>query len=251
MATMDVVEGGKPFFFAGNEVGVLLSHGFTGTTSGMKPLGEYLREKEGWTVAGPRLKGHGETPLAMSLTTADDWIRSLEESLEQLQGRCKTIFMAGLSMGGCLTLYMAAMYPEIFRAIAPINACLYFDSPDFASLAYRRGAPATIPGLGSDVKDPNTKEIVYSDVPVPAIRQIYGLMGVTRDLLPRITCPTLVLASPEDHVVPVSNSKEIIARIGSARREMVLLQDSYHVATIDFDKDLINESVRRFFAAQL
>lgn len=247
----DVVEGGKPFLFEGNEVGVLLSHGFTGTTSGMKPLGEYLHAQEGWTVVGPRLKGHGESPHAMSLTTAEDWIRSLEEGMETLQARCKTIFMAGLSMGGCLTLYMAARYPEVFRAIVPINACLRFDSPDFASLAFQRGAPATIPGLGSDVKDPNVKEIVYSDVPVPAIRQIYGLMGVTRDMLPKVVCPTLVLASPEDHVVPFGNSKEIIAQIGSVHREMLLLQNSYHVATIDFDKALINESVRRFFKATL
>ena len=251
MQQMDVVEGGKPFVFEGNEVGVLLSHGFTGTTSGMRPLGEYLNRTEGWTIVGPRLKGHGETPQAMAQTTAEDWIRSLEDGLAFLQERCKQVFMAGLSMGGCLTLYMAAKYPEVFSAIAPINACLYFDSPDFASLAFHRDAPPTVPGLGSDVKDPQVKEIVYSDVPVPAIRQIYGLMGVTRDLLPRVTCPTLVLASPEDHVVPVSNSHEIVSRIGSAKREMLLLRNSFHVATIDFDKELINESVRRFFAAQL
>jgi carboxylesterase len=248
---MDVSEGGQPFLFEGNDVGVLLSHGFAGTTSAMRPLGEYLHRTEGWTVVGPRLKGHGETPQAMAQTTAEDWIRSLEEGMEQLQGRCKRIFMAGLSMGGCLTLYMAAMYPEVFGAIVPINACLYFDSPDFASLAFRRKAPPTVPGLGRDIKDPETNEIAYGEVPVPAIRQIYGLMAVTRDLLPRIVCPTLVLASPEDHVVPVSNSKEIIARIGAVQREMLLLEDSYHVATIDHDRELINESVRRFFRTRL
>lgn len=187
----------------------------------------------------------------MSLTTAEDWIRSIEKDLDQLRGRCKHIFMSGLSMGGCLTLYMAAMYPEVFRAIAPINACLYFDAPDFASLAFKRDAPATIPGLGSDVKDQATKEIVYKDVPVPSIRQIYGLMAVTRDLLPRVKCPTLVLVSSEDHVVPPSNSNEIISRISSSERQLLQLRNSYHVATIDHDKDLINESVRSFFRARL
>jgi carboxylesterase len=249
--SMDVVEGGKPFLFEGNEVGVLLSHGFTGTTSGMKPLGEYLNAKEGWTVLGPRLRGHGESPAAMSKTTAEDWIRSLEEGLETLQGRCKHVFMAGLSMGGCLTLYMAAKYQQAFKAIAPINACVYFNSPDFAALAFDGKAPPTIPGLGSDVKDPDVKEIVYSEVPVPCIRQIYGLMAVTRDMLPRVTVPTLVLASPEDHVVPYPNSLEIMERISSERRQLQVLKNSYHVATIDYDKDLINESVRRFFRSAL
>jgi carboxylesterase len=243
----DVVEGGKPLLFEGNEIGVLLSHGFTGTTSGMKPLGEYLHKTEGWTVLGPRLSGHGETPEAMARTTAEDWIRSLEDGLQTLQSRCKQVFMAGLSMGGCLTLYMAATRPGVFKAIAPINACLYFNAPDFAALAFDAQAPATIAGLGSDVKDPATKEIVYPVVPIPCIREIYGLMAVTRELLPRVTAPTLVLTSPEDHVVPTENSAEILRRIGSTRREMLLLKNSYHVATIDYDKDLINESVRRFF----
>jgi carboxylesterase len=249
--SVDFVEGGKPFLFEGNEVGVLISHGFTGTTSGMKLLGEYLHKKEGWTVLGPCLKGHGETPQAMSMTTAEDWIRSIEEGLSTLQARCKHIVMTGLSMGGCLTLYMAAKYPEVFKAIAPINACLYFGAPDFAAWAYDKDAPATIKGVGNDVKDPSVIEIAYADVPVPCIREIYGLMAVTRDLLPRVTAPTLVLVSPEDHVVPASNSDVIMQGIKSPKREMLLLQNCYHVATIDYDKDLINESVRRFFKAAL
>jgi carboxylesterase len=101
-------EGGKPFYFEGNEIGVLVSHGYTGTTSGVIGLGQHLHRTEGWTVVGPRLKGHGDSPQAMAQTTAEDWIRSLEEGLETLTKRCSTVFMTGLSMGGCLTLYMAA-----------------------------------------------------------------------------------------------------------------------------------------------
>ena len=59
------------------------------------------------------------------------------------------------------------------------------------------------------------------------------------------------MVSPEDHVVPPENSDEIIRRIGSARRELMLLKNSYHVATIDHDKDLINSSVRKFFKKAL
>lgn len=246
-----IVEGGQPFHFKGNHVGVLLSHGFTGTTSGMLPLGEYLHKTQGWTVIGPRLKGHGETPKAMAETTAEDWIRSIEEGLKTLQTSCSTIFMVGLSMGGCLTLYTAAMYPEIIKAIVPINACLFFNSPEFAALAFDSNAPATIPGLGSDIKDPNTKEIVYKDVPVPAIRQIYGLMNVTRDLLPRVKCPALMIVSEEDHIVPPSNTDFILNNIGVSTPQILVLKNSYHVATIDNDKELINQSVLEFLRAQL
>jgi carboxylesterase len=246
-----IIEGGQPFYFKGNHVGVLLSHGFTGTTSGMKPLGEYLHKTQGWTVLGPRLKGHGESPQAMAKTTAEDWIRSIEEGLVTLQDNCSIIFMVGLSMGGCLTLYMAAMYPDVIKAVVPINACLFFNSPEFAALAYDGNAPATIPGLGSDIKDPNTQEIVYKDIPVPAIRQIYALMNVTRDLLPRVKCPTLVMVSQEDHIVPPSNTDFIMKNIGVSNPQALVLKNSYHVATIDNDKDLINRSVQEFFKSLL
>ena len=85
MTEQDIIEGGKPFLLEGNEVGVLLSHGFTGTASCMRSLGEYLHQTEGWTVAGVRLKGHGETPAAMALSTAQDWIDSVEEGLQLLR----------------------------------------------------------------------------------------------------------------------------------------------------------------------
>ncbi|WP_027016451.1 alpha/beta hydrolase [Comamonas composti] len=251
MSDTSIIEGGKPFFLEGNEVGVLLSHGFTGTASCMKPLGEYLNRTEGWSVLGVRLKGHGETPAAMAQTTAQDWIDSVEAGLQELEKRCKQVFMAGLSMGGTLTLYMAGRYPERFKAIAPINACVAFSNPDLAALAFDHKAPATVPGVGSDIKKPGVKEIVYADVPVPAIKQIYGLMAVTRDLLPRITAPTQVLVSPDDHIVPARNATHILSGIHSQVREQVLLPESYHVATLDNDAELIHRSVQRFFKQAL
>ncbi|MDR3006144.1 MAG: alpha/beta fold hydrolase [Acidovorax sp.] len=251
MTHTPITEGGKPFFFEGNEVGVLLSHGFTGTASCMRPLGEYLNQAEGWTVLGVKLKGHGETPAAMAQTTAQDWIDSVEAGLQELEARCKHVFMAGLSMGGTLTLYMAGRYPERFKAIAPINACVAFNNPDLAALAFDHGAPATVPGVGSDIKKPGVTELAYAEVPVPTVKQIYALMSVTRDLLPRITAPTQVLVSPDDHVVPARNATHILGGIHSGLREQVLLHESYHVATLDNDAELIHHSIQRFFKQAL
>ncbi|MCG1039335.1 MULTISPECIES: alpha/beta fold hydrolase [Burkholderiaceae] len=244
-------ENGQPFLLEGNEVGVLLSHGYTGTTSGMRYLGEYLHNKEGWTVHAPRLKGHGDSPAAMAETTATDWIRSLEDGLQLLSKRCTTIFIAGLSMGGCLTLYMAAQYAQQIKAAVPINACLYFGTHTLAELAYQKDAPDYLVGVGNDVKDPNVTEVAYHEIPVSTIKEIYGLMNVTRDLLPKIICPTLVMVSPEDHVVPPANGQVILNSISSTDRRLLVLQNSFHVATIDFDKEVIAERTRSFFSEQL
>lgn len=246
MESHPIMSGAEPFFLEGNEIGVLVSHGFTGTTQSVRFLGQYLAEKGGFTVIGPRLKGHGTHPDDMARSTAEDWIRSIEEAMETLQARCKKLFITGLSMGGTLSLYMAGMYPDIFHGTVPINGALFLKNPDFARLAFGRNLPDTVPGVGSDIKQPGITELVYPVVPVPAVRQIYALMGATRDLLGAITCPALVFQSRDDHVVHPDNAPFIYENIASTDKELIWLENSYHVATLDYDKELIAEKILAF-----
>lgn len=239
----------QPFFYEGGPVGVLVSHGFTGSPQSMRYLGEQLAKRGGFTVLGPRLKGHGTVPEDMVQSTAGEWIASLEEALEALQTRCSSIFITGLSMGGTLTLYMAAMHPQVIRGAIPINGAVFLDSPDMAGLAFMRGAPDFVPGIGSDIKQPGIVEMAYARTPVAAFKHIYALMAVTRALLPRITCPLLVFQSCEDHVVPPANGNEIMLKAGSAEKRLVWLEDSYHVATLDNDKDRIVDETVAFIQA--
>ncbi|MCW5652829.1 alpha/beta fold hydrolase [Hydrogenophaga sp.] len=240
-----ILPGAEPFFFAGNDVGVLVCHGFTGSTQSMRPLGEHIA-KAGYTVIGPRLKGHGVSPAAMARTTASDWIASVEEALATLRKSCSQIFMVGLSMGGTLSLYMAAMHPDVIKGTVPINGAVQLNSADMAGLALATGLPDTVPGIGSDIKAPGIQELAYPEVPVAAFRQVYALMAVTHDLLPRIKCPALVMTSREDHVVDPSNGPRIVRRLGSSRIDFRWLDNSYHVATLDHDLDLIAQETLSF-----
>jgi carboxylesterase len=182
----------------------------------------------------------------MAQTTASDWIESVEEALSTLRESCSQIFMVGLSMGGTLTLYTAAKHAEVIRGAISINAPVQIGSPDLAGLALDRQAPELIGGVGSDLKDPEVKELAYAQVPVPALRQIYALTAVTRDLLPRIKCPTLVMQSRDDHIAQPINATLIVQSLGSARVELAWLENSFHVATIDYDKDVICEKAVTF-----
>jgi carboxylesterase len=238
MSDESILAGAEPFFFKGNDIGVLVCHGFTGTPQSMRYLGEQLH-RAGYTVIGPRLKGHGISPAAMAGSTAADWIESVDDALAELRKCCTQIFVAGLSMGGTLALYTAASHPDLIRGAIPINAAVQLGNPDMAGLAFGRGLPATVPGIGSDIKDPGTQELAYAEVPVPAFRQIYALMAVTHDLLPRVQCPTLVITARQDHVVSPSNGPLIAGKVGANRVELLWLEDSYHVATLDHDKLLI------------
>lgn len=238
MSELKIMEGAEPFFFQGNDIGVLVSHGFTGTPQSMRYYGKALHQA-GYTVIGPLLSGHGTTPADMAGSTAQDWVLSLIEALDTLRQSCSSIFVTGLSMGGTLSLYMAAMYPDVFKGVITINAALYMETPALAGLALDPESPVTVPGIGSDIKDPASKELAYLEVPVLSIREAYALSSVTRDLLPRIKCPVLVITSRDDHVVSTVNGRLIPYLLTSNRIESLWLDNSYHVATIDNDKDLI------------
>ena len=238
MSDLKIMKGAEPFFFQGNDTGVLVSHGFTGTPQSMRYYGEALH-RSGYTVIGPLLKGHGTTPADMAKTTARDWIESLKEALLKLRQTCSSIFVTGLSMGGTLSLYMAAMYPDIFKGVITINAALDLETPALAELAFDPEAPVAVPGIGSDIKDPGSKELAYLEVPVLSVKEAYALSSVTRDLLPRIKCPVLVMTSRDDHVVSTTNGRLIPYLLNTNRIESLWLDNSYHVATLDYDKDLI------------
>ena len=240
-----VMEGAEPFRVEGNDVGVLVCHGFTGTTQSVRPLGEGLA-RAGFTIAGPRLAGHGTSVRDMAKSTASEWIASIEEELDWLQERTNEIFFVGLSMGGMFALYFAAMRPELIRGMVTINGCVFLKDPELSRLVFDKNAPATVPGVGSDIKASGVKELAYPEVPLPAVKEFMALMRVTDDLLPTIETPALIFQSLEDHVVPPENGPYIQNHLGSRYRQLARLENSYHVATLDNDASYIAEQTIRF-----
>lgn len=237
-----VLKGAEPYYAEGGKEGILVSHGFTGSTQSMRPLAEALAE-EGYTVCLPRLKGHGTHYEDMERTSRHDWVDSVEEGYRWLKERCDTIYMAGLSMGGTLTLYMAERHPDI-RAIALINAAI--DMPALKEV----GDPEEIrflDAIGSDIKKPDVTELAYEKTPVKSVKEILALMEEVRTSLSDVKCPALILVSEEDHVVPPDNSEIISKEISSAVKETVRLEESYHVATLDNDQQKIIDHIIRFF----
>lgn len=240
---LEVMEDGKPFFFAGGKVGCLLIHGFTGTTSSMKPMGEFLASK-GLTVLGPRLPGHGTSVKDMGLYGERDWVACVETALDELSGMCDTLFVSGLSMGGTLTLYLAENHGDRLAGIIPVSA---------PALTIASGAnkfllkliPAlkhvlkTFPGPGNDLKDPKTTEVAYDKLNTQALSEFLALLGNVRENLGRITVPIRIFHAHEDHVVPPENAPYILDRVSSTDRDLIWLDDSYHVATLDLDKQKI------------
>ncbi|MGV2938325.1 alpha/beta hydrolase [Mesobacillus sp. LC4] len=241
-----VLQGAEPFYFEGNSVGILVSHGFTGSTQSMRPLGEAFAAA-GYTVCGPRLKGHGTHYEDMEQTTYQDWIASVEEGFKWLKARCDKVYVTGLSMGGTLTLYMAENYPEI-RGIVLINAAI--DIPAMEPVLQLEGT-RFLDAIGSDIKKPGITELAYEKTPVQSIKEILPFMKAVKQDLSKVSCPALILVSDEDHVVPPDNSQKIHEEISSELKEIIYLKDSFHVATLDNDQKKIIDNTLAFIKKTL
>lgn len=150
-------------------------------------------------------------------------------------------------MGEMFTRYFAALRPNLIRGVIPINACVFLNDPDLARVVFDPGAPATVPGVGPDIKAEGVEELVYPEVPVPPLKEFMAAMRVTDDLLPTVAAPALILQSTQDYyVVPPENGPHILEKLGSTDKELIWLENSYHVATLDNDADLIAERTARF-----
>jgi carboxylesterase len=243
-----VLQGAEPFSFEGNDVGVLVLHGFTGSTQSIRDLGEGLHKRYGFSVVAPRLPGHGTSPDDMETTGYLDWVGEAEKALHELAARKRCVFVTGLSMGGSLTLNLAARFPSIVKAIAPIAAPAGLMNEEIAKVLSLNPAPKRIPGIGSDIKAPGVAELAYPEVPVACLREVTLLISLTRDLLHNLKCPTLVIQAREDHVVPAINAMQIVQMIRSDDIRLLWLNESYHVATLDNDKNMIIDRVGAFFS---
>ena len=118
----------------------------------------------------------------------------------------------------------------------------------FAEVLTLNPSPRRLPGIGSDIKAEGVTELAYGEVPVACIREVVTLIALTKDLMHRINCPSLIIHSREDHVVPPANAMSIAETISSDDIRILWLRNSYHVSTLDNDKDLIVDRVGRFFS---
>jgi carboxylesterase len=219
-------------------------HGFTGSPQSVRGLAEALAAA-GFAVELPLLPGHGTSVEDLAETGWQDWSAEAERAYLALAARCERVVVAGLSMGGSITAWLATRHPEI-AGIVCINAVVTVgeDVAEFARQSLASGTDR-IPSIGGDVADPGQREKAYEATPLRPLLGLHEGVTALRDDLGLVTCPVLVMTSPQDHVVEPSNS-DLLAAAVSGPVERVTLERSYHVATLDYDRDLIDERTVAF-----
>jgi carboxylesterase len=233
--------GAEPFSHLGTgEVGVLLCHGFTGTPQSMRPWGEYLAARE-FTVRVPLLPGHGTTWQELNRTGWTDWYDAVRGEFRALRESHGSVFVFGQSMGGTLALRLAEEFGEQVTGLVLVNPSVTTLRWDAKVLPLLAPLVPSVSAIGGDIAKPGARELAYDRLPVRAAASLARLWRVVRVDLPKVTQPLLLLHSVVDHVVEPVNSRIVLDAVRSETVREVLLESSFHVATLDNDAPLIFE----------
>ncbi len=235
-----------PVSVDGGNTGVVLCHGFTGSPASMKPWADHLVE-HGYSVRAPRLPGHGTTWQELNRTRWPDWYAEVDRAYADLRERCDRVVVAGLSMGGCLALRLAEQHDDI-AGVVLVNPAVHLERKDILLVPLLRHVVPAIPGIGNDLKRDDVEESGYDRTPLHALHSQTKMWKDVRDNLSKIHQPLLLFRSVTDHVVDASSAPIILGGVSSMNKREVLLHNSFHVATLDYDMDFIFAESSAFIA---
>ncbi|WP_333874106.1 alpha/beta fold hydrolase [Methylobacter sp.] len=217
-----------------NGFGVLLVHGLLASPAELRAYGEYL-VKQGYTVLGIRLKGHGTSPYALRDQSWEDWYGCVQRGFNILKVHCSRIFVVGFSTGGALALKLASEhYPEMIGVIAA-SVPLKFVNPAFMLVPLLHGTNKLVDWVSANegVKpfidnEPEHPNINYRNTPVRALYELRLLIAQFDDFLPQISLPVLIMYGDEDPIVSAKGAPIIMDKLGSEHKRMHAVKSHRH-----------------------
>lgn len=249
-------------------IGVLLIHGLGGTPVEMRDIARRLAAA-GYTAMCCQLAGHCGSEDDLSATSYEDWYASALEALGELEKRCSYVLVGGLSMGAVLAALLAAREPRRVRGLIMLAPTLAYDGwsiPKYSFLLrwvmntplvrYYRFEEREPFGLKDEraramvaqsMRGGNSAEAGLFATPALALRELSRLTSTVKQLLGRIRQRTLVVHARHDDIASLDNAITLQRHLGGVVDTMVL-EDSYHLITVDRQRHLVGERVIEFMA---
>jgi carboxylesterase len=242
------------FFFPGEGVSVLLVHGFTGTPYEMRYLGERLAAR-GVRVRGVKLAGHAGAPEDLGLAGYDNWYESVVHGLEELRQFGEPNVVVGLSMGAVLAARVAADQREAVAGLVMLAPAFFLPTSTTMKINFVRMLGSITANLylynseASDIYDAAARRVHPRCplMPLTAPMKLLDLCAIVKPKLAHITQPALVMHAKHDHTCPIrKNLDYVMKHLGSPEKRAVELEESYHVITVDSEKESVANEVIEF-----
>lgn len=243
---------------------ILMFHGLTGSPFEMQKYGKYLYNK-GYDVFGVCLPGHGDEQDNIYSVTFNDWIDCASKKLDELKQEYSEVFLSGLCLGAVISLCLAENYPEKINGIVLLSTTLYLDGwrlPWYkflmpfglhTILRYFYTYPECEPyGVKNERTRATIKRILakpdvgMDNYPMCAFHELLRLSKLVRSRLNKIVTPTLIIHAKEDDLTSVKSANEVYQKILSKDKELIILENSYHMVLYDNEKEFVFEKALKF-----
>jgi len=257
---MPILPGAEPYFHRGSTTGCLCLHGFMASPAEVRWLGVHLAQ-QGMTTYVPRLAGHGTHYTDMARMRWQDWYNSALDGYHILHQQCEHVFVAGLSMGGMLTLLLGASVPV--DGLAVLASPVVFHSRQMAYARWlkylspytkqpdRGNLPDLIREEQARRGEPVLGRVRYDDWSTHAVGELYALSLAVRPQLPQVNAPLLLVYSEADKTVRIENQATIASSVGSRVVEQHTLHTSDHILTQHIERETVFALVADFITRHI
>lgn len=244
------MQGGEPFYYPGGELGCLLIHGFTASPQEVHELGSALAHR-GYTVIGVRLFAHAAMLEDMPRARWRDWVASAEDGYALLEAQCRSIAILGLSMGGAISLTLAAQ----FSCVGVVAMSTPYQLPPNPLLTRLRRVlrPLSMVYRYRSKGIPKWRDeqaaherVQYTSHPIRSLVEVDQLLAGMRMSLPQIHVPTLLVHSRTDDSVPGEDMDRIFDRLATDDKERIWIEESDHIITADHARKQVFHHVSAF-----
>lgn len=262
----------NPITLPGGKHAVLLIHGLQSSPVEMQPLAKRLNQS-GYTVHVPHIRGYGykHGDDAHSITHWKDWHAKVLAEFYALKQSHETVSIGGLCIGAVLALSIAAELGEEVTALSLLATTLYYDgwsipwyrfllpigyyTPFRYIYSYREREPYGLKNtqlrkwVAREMSHKDSSIAGASKLALPAVHEAELLIKSVKINLQRVTAPALIIHAVEDDISTPRSARFVAANIGSRVVEFILLHDSYHMLTIDNEREQVAADTIRFFNA--
>lgn len=261
------------FYYQGGPIGVYLVHGLTGTPTEMQSVGKRLH-KFGFTVYCPVLAGHCGTEDDLRATNWHDWAASAEEGLLKFREQVEVVFAGGISAGAVLSLYLADRHPDLIRGLALYSTTLKWDGWSIPRLCFILPLLLRLPIIGpryhfaeaypygikneglrrrlvTKMKGGDVVAAGHTHTPGFIIRELWRLVAAVEKRFGSIKTPALIAHAVHDDIAGLRRNALYIRDRLAGPTSLLPLYDSYHMITVDQERQKVADSTARFFRDQL
>lgn len=233
----------SPIFLPGESgAAVVMLHGFTGSPYVWAPIAHEVHDSTGATVHVPLLPGHGTHWTDMLDHTWEDWVQCALNAVDDALATHDHVTVTGLSMGGTLALETLVARPEVSAGVL-VNPAVYVDAPGARFARWLAPVITDVESIGGDIARPGESEYAYPRTPLSGVAELYRGCKELRPRLWSISSPVTLFSSSTDHVVASRSSDFIERNVQNVKR--VVLRESFHVATLDYDAPRIVREIER------